>query len=204
MPSGTVSFAAGQTSKVVTVNVAGDAAVEPTEGFTVTLSSPSTGATIATASATGTIINDDAGAALSISATSASKAEGAAGASTPFTFTVRRTGNTAIAASAKWAVTGSGASPANAADFVGGAFPTGTVSFAAGETSKVITVNVAGDAVVEPTEGFTVTLSSPSTGTTITTASATGSIINDDSQSGTITMLPGQTITTQNGAANTI
>ena len=40
---------------------------------------------------------------------------------------------------------GSGANPANAADFTGGVLPTGTVSFAAGETSKTITVNVAGD-----------------------------------------------------------
>jgi hypothetical protein len=38
-------------------------------------------------------------------------------------------------------VTGSGANPANAADF-GGTLPSGTVSFAAGETSKTITVNV--------------------------------------------------------------
>ena len=67
----------------------------------------------------------------------------------------------------------------------------------------MITVNVAGDAAVEPTEGFTVTLSSPSTGATITTASATGTITSDDTQ-GIITMLPGQATTTQVGTANTI
>src|SRR5262249_60301679 len=50
--------------------------------------------------------------------------------------------------------------------------PTGTVSFAAGETSKLVTVNVAGDTTVETDETFTVTLSAPSAGT-ITTAAAT-------------------------------
>ena len=55
------------------------------------------------------------------------------------------------------------------------------MSFAAGETSKTITVNVAGDATVEPNENFTVTLSNPSAGTAIGTAAATSTILNDDS-----------------------
>ena len=58
--------------------------------------------------------------------------------------------------------------------------PSGTVSFAAGETSKVITVDVQGDTTVELNENFTVTLSNATNGTTITTATATGTIENDD------------------------
>ena len=181
-PTGTVSFAAGETSKTITVNVAGDTAVESNEGFTLTLSNPSAGTTIGTATATGTILNDDtaAGPSLSIAAANASLNEGNSG-STAFTFTVTRTGSTTGASTASYAVTGSGANPAAAADFAGGAFPTGTVSFAAGETSKTITVNVAGDATVEPNENFTVTLSNPSAGTSIGTAAATSTILNDDS-----------------------
>jgi hypothetical protein len=79
-----------------------------------------------------------------------------------------------------WAVTGSGGSPANAADFAGGVLPSGTLSFTAGQTIKIITVNVAGDTTVEPDEGFTVTLSNASAGTSISTATATGEIRNDD------------------------
>ena len=56
--SGTVTFAAGETTKTVSVAVAGDTAVEPNETLTVTLSNPS-GATIADGSAIGTITNDD-------------------------------------------------------------------------------------------------------------------------------------------------
>ena len=164
------------------MNVAGDSTVEPSENFTVALSNPSAGTTIGTATATGTILNDDTapGPSLSIAAANASLNEGNSG-STAFTFTVTRTGSTTGASTASYAVTGSGANPATAADFTGGAFPTGTVSFAAGETSKTITVNVAGDATVEPNENFTVTLSNPSAGTTIGTAAATSTILNDDS-----------------------
>ena len=53
-----VSFAAGEVSKEVSVTVHGDVAVEPDETFTVALSSP-VGATVADSSATGTIVNDD-------------------------------------------------------------------------------------------------------------------------------------------------
>ena len=40
----------------------------------------------------------------------------------------------------------------------------GTVSFAAGETAKTITVSVSGDTTAEPDEGFSVTLSNASGG----------------------------------------
>ncbi len=177
LPSGSVSFAAGETSKTVTVNVAGDTVAEADEGLTVTLSAPSTGATLGTAPATGTIVNDDA--LLSIAALAASKTEGIFG-STALTFTVTRSGDTTAGHSAKFAVTGSGVAPAAATDFAGGALPSGSVSFAAGETSKTVTVNVAGDTAVEADEGFTVTLSAPSTGSTLGTATAIGTIVNDD------------------------
>jgi hypothetical protein len=62
LPSGVASFGVGETSKSISVLVSGDTGVEPDEGFAVTLTSPSTGAVIATAAASGTITNDDASA----------------------------------------------------------------------------------------------------------------------------------------------
>ena len=56
---------------------------------------------------------------------------------------------------------------------------TGTLTFAAGVTSQTINVKVTGDTTVEPDETFTVALSSP-TGATISRATATGTITNDD------------------------
>jgi hypothetical protein len=175
LPSGTVSFTDGESSKVITVQVQGDSTVENDEGFTVTLSNPSN-CFISTATSSGTIQNDDAQ--LDIAATDASKSEGNSG-TTNFTFTVTRSGNTSGTSSAAWAVTGTGTNPASASDFVGGAFPSGTVSFSAGETTQVITVQVQGDTTVEQDETFTVTLSSPA-GAVLGTATAIGTILNDE------------------------
>ena len=60
--SGTLTFNPGETSKVVSVAVRNDSAVESNETFFVDLSRAS-GATIATARGTGTIVNDDVAAA---------------------------------------------------------------------------------------------------------------------------------------------
>lgn len=56
--TGTLTFAPGETSKSITVSVVADLAIEPDETLSVTLSSPAN-ATIARASATGTIKNED-------------------------------------------------------------------------------------------------------------------------------------------------
>ncbi|NLQ04244.1 Calx-beta domain-containing protein [Cylindrospermopsis raciborskii] len=113
---------------------------------------------------------------LAIAPTNATQTEGNSG-TKPFTFTVTRSDSNGIS-SATWTVTGSGTNQANGGDF-GGTLPSGTVNFATGVTSQIITINVSGDTTVEPDEGFTVTLSNP-TNATITTATAIGTIQNDD------------------------
>ena len=55
-----------------------------------------------------------------------------------------------------------GTNPANAVDFQGKVLPSERLTFIAGETLKVITVNVAGDTVLETDEAFTVALSNAS------------------------------------------
>jgi len=61
----------------------------------------------------------------------------------------------------------------------------GTLTFAPGETTKNITVLVNGDTAHEADETFFVNLSNP-VNTTLARAQGTGTIINDDSQGGTI------------------
>lgn len=56
--SGTLTFAAGETSKTVAVPVTGDSRLEPDESFYLELSSPS-GATLGESRGAGTIVNDD-------------------------------------------------------------------------------------------------------------------------------------------------
>lgn len=55
----------------------------------------------------------------------------------------------------------------------------GTVTFAPGVTTQTVHVDIIGDSVEESDETFTVTLSSPS-GATISRATATGTIVDDD------------------------
>jgi len=175
LPSGTLSFGPGEKQKNLVVDVLGDTVSEADEGFSVTLSS-AVGATIGTTSAAGLIVNDDS--ALGIVAVDAVKKEGDTG-STAYSFTVTRKGGAVGAAVVNWAVTGSGASAADAADFIGGALPSGVVEFAAGETSKTILVGVRGETVIETDESFTVTLSNAS-GAQIQGATAVGWIMSDD------------------------
>ena len=215
LPTGTVSFAAGEASKVITIKVVGDTVVESHEAYSVTLSHPSAGTSLGTASASGLILNDDAS--LSIVATSADMAEGDLGV-TPFTFTVTRAGDLSGTASVDWAVSGSEAFDSNFipfeellgsaeqisldASYLGaffpeiysdtegsapafslfnGVMPSGSIGFADGEASKTVTVWVLGEILVEADESFVVTLSNASAGAVIDTASAIGTIRNDDS-----------------------
>jgi hypothetical protein len=60
--SGSLVFAAGETTKTIAVPVVGDTAFEPDESFNVTLSSP-VNAVLGSATAAGTITNDDVAAA---------------------------------------------------------------------------------------------------------------------------------------------
>jgi ELWxxDGT repeat protein len=115
---------------------------------------------------------------ISIAPLAADQAEGDAG-TIGFTFTVTRTGDLFSGSSVAWAVTGSGANPASAADVLGGVLPSGRLLFAPGQASQTITVQVRGNTVLEADETFTVTLSSPTRGI-LGTATAEGVIRNDD------------------------
>ena len=178
--SGTVTFADGDTAdKTITVSVIGDTLDEANETFTVTLSSPTGGATLGTAVSTATIIDDDDAApvpgVLSISPATLSVTEGNSGTTTA-TFTVSRAGGSDGAVSVNFA-TANGTATAGS-DYTANS---GTVTFADGDTAaKTITVSVIGDTFDEPDETFTVTLSSPTGGATLGTAVSTATIIDDD------------------------
>jgi uncharacterized delta-60 repeat protein len=107
---------------------------------------------------------------------------------TPVVFTITRSGNTSGATSINYALAGTAT---NTTDYnidtigggIGGTGITGTVNFAANETTKTLKINVSGDVLVEPDETVLLTLSNPSVTTpssSITTATATTTIQNDD------------------------
>jgi len=171
--SGTLTFAAGETSKTIDVLITGDTTVEADETFVVRLTS-ATGATITTAQATGTIRNDDQTPVTpTLSIGNVSVTEGNSG-----TTTARFTVSLSAAATGPVTVT---YQTANGTATAGRDYTakSGTLTFAAGETSKTIDVLVTGDTTAESDETFVVRLTS-ATGATITTAQATGTIRNDD------------------------
>lgn len=173
--AGTVAFAAGETSKVITIHVADDAEVEDAEGFNVTLSN-ARGAAIDQDTAAATILDDDGDTnppATTVSiAGDISQAESDEG-SIAFTFTVSRTGDASAASLVDWFVWGD----TDADDFEGAT--AGTVYFDAGETAKSIVVHVTGDSDFETDEAFHVTLSNLRGGE-LGATTATGTILNDD------------------------
>ena len=171
--SGTVSFAAGVTSQTINVATIDDSSVESSETMSVTLSSPSSGATIGTATGSGTINDNDVSAAV-LSISGASTTEGGT-----LSFAVTRSGNMSNAVSASFAT--SGGSATSGSDFYGNS---STVSFASGVTTQYVTVTTIDDSSVEGTETMTVSLSNPSSGATIGTAAATGTILDNDTGGG--------------------
>jgi hypothetical protein len=172
--TGTVTFAPGVTAQQVTVKVAGDTTYEPDETFTVTLSNAS-GASLGTATGTVTIKNDDAAPVTppTISIANAAVAEGNSGTTNmAFTVSLSKASSTAVSV---------GYSTANGTATAGQDYTaaSGTLTFAPGTTTQQVNVAVIGDTAVEPDETFTVTLANP-VGATLTTATATGTITNDD------------------------
>ncbi|WP_200376899.1 beta strand repeat-containing protein [Thiocystis violacea] len=141
---------------------------------------------------------------LSFASTAVSLIEGNSG-TTNMTFTVNLSAAQTSAVTVNYA-TANGTATAGS-DYTAAA---GTLTFAAGETSKTVTVPVIGDTTFEPNETFSVTLSSPTlngaaAGIALATANvATGTITNDDTnQAPVVTSIPGAqgtTVTAQPGA----
>ncbi len=166
----TLTITAGATSGSINVTVQGDTLYEPDENFTMTLSAP-VNATLGTATATGTIENDDAVPAISIS--DAQATEGDSG-TTQLTFDVTVSTASGVEATAEY--TTSDGSAASGSDYTAAS---GTVSFPPGNTSQTIVVDVLGDSSEEDDETLTITLSNPADAS-LTTTTATGTIIDDD------------------------
>ncbi|GJN56188.1 Calx-beta domain-containing protein [Pseudomonas tohonis] len=173
LPGGILNFTSGATSQTITLQVAGDYHLEASEGLRVELYDPATGSSLGTATASATVTNDDTG--LSIATTRSGLAEGDSG-TVIHEFTVTRSGVTSGTTTVDWSLSGQ----VDAADFAGGVLPAGTLTFAPGETSKVIQVAVRGDRDVEGDEAFTVTLGNASGHAEIITGQAQGSVVSDD------------------------
>ncbi len=161
------------TTGSVTIAAVQDAIDEPDEDVVVDVDAVSAGATEnGTQQVTVTILDDDAEPTLSID--DVALAEGDAG-TTNFDFTVTLSAASGQVVTVDYATANGGAIAPG--DFT--AIGTTTLTFNPGETTKPVVVVVNGDTGSEPDETFTVNLSNP-VNATLTTATGTGTILNDD------------------------
>ncbi|TWT83200.1 Serine-aspartate repeat-containing protein F precursor [Planctomycetes bacterium CA13] len=180
VPAGSVTFAAGETTKTISVTTINDTIEEVAENFSVTLSDVTAG-TIGTATAQVTMPANDTVVAqpgtFSIAADNASVNEGS-----PATFTITRANGSDGSVTVSYdTVDGTAVAPG---DYT--AVAAGSVVFAAGETTKTISVTTIDDTAEEVAENFSVTLSNVTAGT-IGTATAQVTIPAND----TVVVQPG-------------
>lgn len=175
--SGTLSFALGETRKTVWVRVNDDSRSEGDEHFSLTLSAPTGGATIADGEASVTIHDDEPAPYFMSVADAAPVREGNTGQVTArFIVTLDRAADAPI--SVNYGTRDGTASSGGSGSDYQSAY--GTITFAAGETSKVISVAVTGDKAVEADETFTLLLDGAPDSVIVTRPEATGTIVNDD------------------------
>jgi len=177
-----VEFAAGETSKTVSIAVGGDVLSEPDETFFVNLSG-AVNTVIADAQGAGTILDNDQAPSLSIA--DLRLAEGPDGGVKVAAFTVSLSAPSGQDASVSFA-TEDGTALAGSDYF---AVDAGTLVIPAGALQGTVLVPIFGDGDVEQTEQFFVTLSN-AVGATIGDGIATGTIVNDD-----VTLLNAHTAT---------
>ncbi|MEK7391140.1 MAG: Calx-beta domain-containing protein, partial [Fibrobacterota bacterium] len=172
--SGTeVTIPAGSVAIKVEINSTEDATYEPAETFTLQVASVVSG-TVAAATDTGvgTITNDDAAPTFSVNDFTVTE-----GVDSIITFTVTKSGDTALSSTVQYSVSpGSATTPS---DYTTPGPLSGTLTFDPGVITQTVTLTIVNDTVMEPTETFTVTLSSP-TNATISDGTGIGTILDND------------------------
>ena len=194
----TVIIAAGSTSAIVTVDPKADTTIEGNETVSLTLAARNTYSIFTQGPVTGTIMNDDGAArttttqavlpippaapplqpavpSVSLAVTPAAVSEDG---SANLIYTFARTGDTSSALSVNYSV---GGTATNGIDYTGisTAGTTKSISFAAGSSTTVVTVDPTADSAVESDESVSLTLSG-GTGYTIGTPGAVSGIIKND------------------------
>ncbi len=166
------------TRKWVSVKVHPDTSAEPDETFTVTLTGPTGGYTLGRSVGTGTIIDDDPTAGLEIGIGDTTVVEGDSGKARKVAFTVTLSATSLSIMTVDYIIaSGTAISPA---DFNDRGNKTRTLTFKPGKNRKYVNVAVEPDTAAEADETFTVTLSNPTGGATITRPVGTGTILDDD------------------------
>lgn len=194
--SGTLTFAPNETRKTITALGNGDNKYEGTETFLMNLRN-SSNATISSASATGTITNDDSLPLISINDVSNPEGDTSTTQNNLFTVSLSNPTDQTVTvdfATADGTVLNSSATTADN-DYLS---TSGTVTFNPGEITKTIAVVTNGDANLEKDEDFSVNLTSAKQAG-ILKGQGKGTIVNDD----TAPTLKIDSVSQQEGDQNT-
>jgi glucose/arabinose dehydrogenase len=163
---GTISFAAGETRKIVRVPIQNDQIDEPNESFSFVIQSP-TGANLGTIRTANVTIIDDDNSLLTVNPVRANESSSEA------LITLTR-GSGIGTASVDFATQdGTALAPGDYQN------TSGTVTFAEGETSKTLRIAVTNDSVAEPNETFQVNFSNP-VNLTLGSPSVAVTLVDDD------------------------
>ncbi|MEA3207025.1 MAG: hypothetical protein QOE70_82 [Chthoniobacter sp.] len=161
------TIAAGATSVLVRTPINNDTLDENAETFTLTATRTSGATTNASVVGTGTINDNDAPPSLAINDMTVNEAAGTA------TFTVTLSTASGLPVGVNYAT--SSGTATSGADF---SAASGSLNFAAGETSKTFTVSILNDTTFENSESFNATLSG-ATNATIADAAGVGTILDN-------------------------
>ncbi len=194
----TVNFAEGETSKTVTIPIVNDSLYESNETVNLTLSNPTNGASLGTQkTATLTIIDNDALPG-SLAFSSANYLVNENG-SIINAVTITRTGGSDGQVSATLNLANGTATAPE--DYSNSPI---TITFASGETSKIVNIPIVNDTLVELDETINLTLSNPTGGAILgTRQSAVLTLLNDDlPPSGKISFNSGSYTVNEDATAN--
>ncbi len=173
--SGALVFPPNSTEQSIAIEIFGDTLEESDTRFRIQLSN-ALGAPIAVGAASVTILNDDLMPGFSVADVSATEADPA----TPQTMTFRVQLAPVSDAPASIAYATAALSASAGIDFTSAS---GTLTFAAGESEKTVSVTILGDDEAELTETLSLNLTQP-VNAIVRRAFATGTIIDDDNPTG--------------------
>ena len=184
--TGILTFADGETTKIVTIKFINNLIAEPNETLNVTLSEPTGGAVVGTpATIVVTVLDNDGGGGNSTNSSSSASVAGtsssAAGGNISFSawgyavdenagsiaITVVRKGNTSAAVNVNYATSAGTANPG-----VQYTDTQGTLSFASGETSKTFSIQVTDNSSIDGNKTANLKLTGPTGGAVLDTPNA--------------------------------
>ena len=200
-PNGTVTFAAGSATAIVTIDPEADTTVEPDETVILTVTSGVGYAVGTPSSASGTITNDDTD--VSVAVSPASVAEDGA---TNLTYTFTRVGVTTNSLTVNFSIAvgpGEATFPTDYSESGSTTFapPVGSVTFGAGNATAQVTIDPVADSIVEPDETVIFTVTSGTGYNVGSPSTATGTITNDDAE---VTVAVSPASVTEDGATNLV